>query len=164
MLGCKKVSNDSQRRNGHLDGVKSSVLAKMFLHMVCFSLEIKMKLKAKLFKKKKYTVTSPVNDSFKSSEHSTSFTFESFDDIDPWQCCSGLGQDISYSCVLETMHQTPVGDTMTMSASPVGDTRTMSACVGDTHYACSDVTLPVVSSPCCYTYWSLPSHSLLVES
>ena len=162
----KVFYDDNQRRNGHLDDSRASVSAKMFLHLVCFSLEIKMKLKAKLFKKKKYTITA-VNESFGFNSQPDTSTFESFDDIDPWQCCSDRGQDISYSCVLETM--APVeGDTTRHQCSAVGDTdRHQLPCqsrAGDSHYACSNVTLSPVSSPCCYTYWSLPSHSLLVES
>lgn len=168
---ARKVLYGNQRRNGHLADFRASVSAKMFLHLVCFSLEIKMKLKAKLFKKKKYTVTA-VEESFGFKSEPDTSTFESFDDIDPWQCCSDRGQDISYSCVLETMmapelvtrHQAP------SHMTPELDSRHQSAChssssVGDSHYACSDITMPAVSSPCCYTYWSLPSHtSLLVES
>ena len=135
---------------------------KMLIKIGSFSLEIKMKMKARLSRKKKYVVNTEVSH----APDTESSTFQSFDDIDPWQCCSESGQDISYSCVLETRGHWSSGDHDTHQDLCLQTSR-------DSHYACSNIvsmsppclsSTPLRSRDCCHQYWDLDTHSLLVES
>ena len=144
----------------------------MKIKLSCISMEIKLKIKAKLFRKREKVA----------SDSSNETTFETFDEFidDPWMCCQGSKDDINYSCLFEGHgrevsvdgnlkdgdYHNYLNDQVLNNDQKVVDADDDDAVKGE-FLDVTEVKWPLPGpNQCltCYQYWRIDTEMLLVET